>query len=70
MVDNLSGRSRDCPFNQSQESGVACPGMAVFATEATRVTDEMFLIAAQAVAEQVTEENLSIGLKHSLEVMI
>jgi len=37
-------------------------GMAVFATEATRVTDEMFLVAAQAVAEQVTEENLSIGL--------
>lgn len=37
-------------------------GMAVFATEATRVTDEMFLVAAQAVAEQVTEENLSTGL--------
>jgi malate dehydrogenase (oxaloacetate-decarboxylating)(NADP+) len=37
-------------------------GMAVFATEATRVTDEMFLVAAQAVAEQVTDENLSIGL--------
>jgi malate dehydrogenase (oxaloacetate-decarboxylating)(NADP+) len=37
-------------------------GMAVFATEATRVTEEMFLVAAQAVAEQVTEENLSIGL--------
>lgn len=37
-------------------------GMAVFATEATRVTDEMFLVAAQAVVEQVTEENLSVGL--------
>ena len=37
-------------------------GMAVFATEAARVTEEMFLVAAQAVAEQVTEENLSIGL--------
>jgi malate dehydrogenase (oxaloacetate-decarboxylating)(NADP+) len=37
-------------------------GMAVFATEATRVTNEMFLVAAQAVAEQVTDENLSIGL--------
>lgn len=37
-------------------------GMAVFATEATLVTDEMFLVAAQAVAEQVTEENLSVGL--------
>jgi malate dehydrogenase (oxaloacetate-decarboxylating)(NADP+) len=37
-------------------------GMAVFATEATRVTEEMFIVAAEAVAEQVTEENLSVGL--------
>ena len=37
-------------------------GMAVFATEATRVTEEMFIVAAQAVAEQVSEENLSTGL--------
>jgi malate dehydrogenase (oxaloacetate-decarboxylating)(NADP+) len=37
-------------------------GMAVFATEATRVTEDMFIVAAQAVAEQVTEENLAMGL--------
>jgi malate dehydrogenase (oxaloacetate-decarboxylating)(NADP+) len=37
-------------------------GMAVFATEATRVTEEMFIVAAKAVAEQVTEENLAVGL--------
>jgi malate dehydrogenase (oxaloacetate-decarboxylating)(NADP+) len=37
-------------------------GMAVFATEATRVTEQMFIIAAKAVAEQVTDENLSTGL--------
>jgi malate dehydrogenase (oxaloacetate-decarboxylating)(NADP+) len=37
-------------------------GMAVLATEAKRVTDEMFIVAAQAVAEQVTEENLGHGL--------
>jgi len=37
-------------------------GMAVFATEATRVTEEMFIVAAKAVAEQVTEENLAAGL--------
>jgi malate dehydrogenase (oxaloacetate-decarboxylating)(NADP+) len=37
-------------------------GMAVFATEATQVTEEMFIVAAEAVAEQVTEENLASGL--------
>jgi len=37
-------------------------GMAVFATEAERVTEEMFIVAAQAVAEQVSEETLSTGL--------
>ncbi|WP_192356050.1 NAD-dependent malic enzyme [Mesorhizobium mediterraneum] len=37
-------------------------GMAVFATESNRVTEEMFIVAAQAVAEQVTEEDLSMGL--------
>jgi malate dehydrogenase (oxaloacetate-decarboxylating)(NADP+) len=34
----------------------------VFATEATRVTEQMFIIAAKALAEQVTDENLSTGL--------
>src|SRR5437667_928424 len=37
-------------------------GMAVFATEATRVTEEMLIVAANAVAEQVPEEHLSMGL--------
>ena len=37
-------------------------GMAVFATEATRVTEDMFIVAAKAVAEQVTDENLESGL--------
>jgi malate dehydrogenase (oxaloacetate-decarboxylating)(NADP+) len=37
-------------------------GMAVFATEATRVTEEMFIVAARAVAEQVSEETLATGL--------
>ena len=37
-------------------------GMAVYATEATRVTEGMFIVAAQAVAEQVTEQSLAIGL--------
>ncbi len=37
-------------------------GMAVFATEATRITDDMFIVAAKAVAEQVKEDNLASGL--------
>ncbi|WP_376706236.1 NAD-dependent malic enzyme (plasmid) [Mesorhizobium sp. ISC25] len=36
--------------------------MAIFATEAKRVTEDMFLTAAQAIAEQVSEENLAAGL--------
>jgi len=37
-------------------------GMAVFATEASRVTDEMFIVAAKAVAEQVGDDCLAQGL--------
>ncbi len=37
-------------------------GMAVYATQATRVTEAMFIVAARAVAEQVTDENLAVGL--------
>ena len=37
-------------------------GMAVLATEATRVTEQMFIVAAKAVAEQVTEADLALGL--------
>jgi len=37
-------------------------GMAIYATEATRVTDEMFIVAAQAVAEQVSAADLEKGL--------
>lgn len=37
-------------------------GLAIFATEAKRVTDEMFITAAEAVAEQVTEQEFENGL--------
>ena len=37
-------------------------GMAVYATGAKRVTDEMFIAAAHAVAEQVTKAELDGGL--------
>jgi malate dehydrogenase (oxaloacetate-decarboxylating)(NADP+) len=37
-------------------------GLAIFATEAKRVTDEMFITAAEAVAEQVTEKDFENGL--------
>ena len=60
-----AGRDRRATFVPGQGNNVyifPAMGMAVFATEATRVTEEMFIVAAQAVAEQVTEENLAIGL--------
>jgi malate dehydrogenase (oxaloacetate-decarboxylating)(NADP+) len=37
-------------------------GLAIYTTEAKRVTDEMFLCAATSVAEQVTQANLDMGL--------
>jgi malate dehydrogenase (oxaloacetate-decarboxylating)(NADP+) len=37
-------------------------GMAVLATQSKRVTEEMFIVAAKAVAEQVTQEQLDSGL--------
>lgn len=37
-------------------------GMAIYATAAKRVTDEMFIVAAQALSEQVTQTYLDVGL--------
>ena len=37
-------------------------GMAIYATNAKRVTDEMFIEAAHAVADQVTPEQLNLGM--------
>jgi malate dehydrogenase (oxaloacetate-decarboxylating)(NADP+) len=37
-------------------------GLAIVATKARRVTDEMFVVAARAVADQVTEAELDSGL--------
>jgi malate dehydrogenase (oxaloacetate-decarboxylating)(NADP+) len=37
-------------------------GMAIYATNATRVTDEMFIEAAHAVADQVTSDQLKLGM--------
>ena len=42
-------------------------GMAIYATKATRVTDEMFIEAAHAVAEQVTDDQLKQGLLYPLQ---
>jgi malate dehydrogenase (oxaloacetate-decarboxylating)(NADP+) len=42
-------------------------GMAIFATQATRVTDEMFIEAAQGVADQVTADLLKQGLLFPLQ---
>jgi malate dehydrogenase (oxaloacetate-decarboxylating)(NADP+) len=45
-------------------------GMAIFATQATRVTDEMFIEAGQAVADQVASELLEQGLLYPLQANI
>jgi malate dehydrogenase (oxaloacetate-decarboxylating)(NADP+) len=37
-------------------------GMAIYATNARRVTDEMFIEAAHALADQVTPEQLKLGM--------
>jgi len=37
-------------------------GLAIFATEAKRVTDDMMLAAARSLAKQVTQENFDSGL--------
>ncbi|WP_206240049.1 NAD-dependent malic enzyme [Novosphingobium terrae] len=37
-------------------------GMAILATQASRVTDSMFIVAAKAIAEQVRDEHLAMGL--------
>jgi malate dehydrogenase (oxaloacetate-decarboxylating)(NADP+) len=42
-------------------------GMAIFATQASRVTDEMFIEAARAVADQVPPELLKQGLLYPLQ---
>ena len=42
-------------------------GMAIFATQASRVTDEMFIEAARAVADQVPSEPLQQGLLYPLQ---
>src|SRR4029077_2108641 len=42
-------------------------GMAVFATQASRVTDEMFIEAARAVADQVPSALLKQGLLYPLQ---
>ena len=36
--------------------------MAIYATQAKRVTDDMFIEAAHAVADQVTSEQLKLGM--------
>jgi malate dehydrogenase (oxaloacetate-decarboxylating)(NADP+) len=42
-------------------------GMAIFATQASRVSDEMFIEAAQAVADQVPPDLLKQGLLYPLQ---
>src|SRR5258707_1544083 len=45
-------------------------GMAIFATQAKRVTDQMFIEAGRAVADQVPSELLKQGLLYPLQANI
>jgi malate dehydrogenase (oxaloacetate-decarboxylating)(NADP+) len=45
-------------------------GMAIFATQASRVTDEMFIEAATSIADQVAPELLKQGLLYPLQANI
>jgi malate dehydrogenase (oxaloacetate-decarboxylating)(NADP+) len=45
-------------------------GMAIFATQASRVTDEMFIEAAASIADQVAPELLKQGLLYPLQANI
>jgi len=45
-------------------------GTAIYATQAKRVSDEMFIEAAKAVADQVTPELLAQGLLYPLQANI
>ena len=45
-------------------------GMAIYATQAVRVTDEMFIEAAAAVADQVAPDLLKQGLLYPLQADI
>jgi len=52
-------------FTPSQGNNVyifPAMGLAVFATEAKRVTDKMFITASEALAAQVTKEHFQMGL--------
>ena len=58
-------RFRDQTFVPGQGNNVyifPAIGLAVYATQAKRVTDEMFIAAARSVAEQVTSAELDVGL--------
>ncbi len=58
-------RWRDRTFVPGQGNNVyifPAIGMAVYATHARRIVEEMFIAAAQAVADQVTQDELDSGL--------
>jgi malate dehydrogenase (oxaloacetate-decarboxylating)(NADP+) len=45
-------------------------GLAIYATKARRVSDEMFIVAANAVADQVTQAELDSGLVYPPQTQI
>jgi fumarate hydratase class II len=67
-------RSRPAGFRQfpipSTPHIFPAVGMAIFATQASRVTDEMFIEAAASIADQVAPELLERGLLYPLQANI
>jgi hypothetical protein len=58
-----SSRRADVPAVTGQQPvHLPAVGMAIHATNAKRATDEMFIEAAHAVADQVTPEQLKLGM--------
>src|SRR5260370_39055268 len=58
-IPSDSTRPADVPAFAGQQPAVC---MAIYATNAKRATDEMFIEAAHAVADQVTPEQLKLAM--------
>jgi malic enzyme len=68
VVDATSSAASDGNLNEGKIMVCVFPaiGTAMFAAEAIHHTDEMFIVAAETVADEVTEENLAVEVIYAL----